>query len=566
MQIPVVPSLRGRVRAWLASPVGPAMFGAALVIALGFAIGGPDAGVAAAPTTHRPARPRIARPPALGRFAVAPLLLRRLDGTVDGGRTVHGPGGAVSDTSSVVLGPWLFQDVMGRPRREAPWGIILRDDAGPVVLASGVTMPPALDGLRFASVIGGVDYSDPLGINLPLVWVQGFEDHALTARFRVRDFATRDGAPFARISPDLVGGLERLSQRLGTVHVISGYRHPAYNRLRRVGGALFSRHQAGQAADIYAPGRTPFEVARAAIETMGCGIGIGLGPTSVHVDVRGSLMTWTYRGAALSEAAFDLWAHTVCRGSLPASALYAAEVRWLAGGDDREEMSALLGFEPPAPEAPAADSAAAADPAGIVYNHAEALRSFALASMATHGPGVVAVDFRAPGALRAGPAGRMRFVRGASPEATFLGTRALLEWVAHPDRAGRYLVYAFKLPGRTAVGVLPLEGALAAPPPSAAPAAPVQTAPPPAAPASPQWVIVLASSLDRAVADQQLARWRTELAAADVRVALQIDGSAGGARYRVAAGPYPTPADAGRAREALGDLLPAEAWVLRVGG
>jgi hypothetical protein len=566
--IPVQPTRRARWRQRLfgTGPLGPAIFGAALVIALGFAFDGPAAIATERLEPVAPRRNRIERAPALGRFTIDPVLLRRLDGTIDGGRTVNGPGGAVADTSAVRLVPWLFQDVLGLPRRHAPWGIVLHRTS-PVVLDAGVTMPPALTGFRFSPLIGGVDYSDPLGINLPLVWVQGYEDHRLTDHFRVRDFATHDGAPFARISPHLVGGLERMIARIGPLNVISGYRHPAYNRARRVGGALFSQHQAGQAADVWSPTRSTIEVARAAIQTLGCGIGIGLGPTTVHIDVRGVLSTWTYRGAPLSETAFDLWILSMCRGSLSAGALRAAEVRWLLGGDDREELSALMELPTADPAAAAADSASVTSPASVLYAHGELLREFARASQAEHGPGVVVVDLHDMAAVRAGPAGRMRYVRGGSPEARFLGATTMLEWSGHPDRNGRYLVYALKLPGpRTVVGVLLMEGELT---PPAAPAAAVtlptpEAAPPPALPSTPQWVIVLASTLDRVEANEQLNRWRVTLAEAAVPVALQIDGSTGMPRYRVTAGRYLSAAEAQQARATLGEVLPAGARVLRL--
>ncbi len=563
--IPVTPTRRARLRALLigSGPIRPAIVGAGVVIALGFAFTGPDPVAVAAPAPDHGAamRTRITRAPALGRFAVASVLLRRLDGTVDGGRTVNGPGGATADSSAVRLGPWLFQDNLGHPRREAPWGIVLRPANPILILNEGVVMPPALSGFRFSPFIGGVDYSDPLGINLPLVWVQGFEDHALTDHYHVRDFASRDGAPFARISPDLVGGLERISARIGPVTVISGYRHPAYNRLRRVGGAVFSRHQAGQAADVWSGSRSPIEIVRTAIQTMGCGIGVGLGPNSVHIDVRGALSTWTYRGAALSEAAFDLWVHSLCRGQVPAYALLAAETRWLAAGEDREELSALLEGPPPEAVVAAADSAAIADPAAVLSQHGESFRAFARSASAIDGAGVVVADLRDFNALRAGPEGRMRFVRGASPEATFLGARALLQWAAQPERAGRYLVYVMQLPGRTALGVLPLEGAIA-PPVAPSPETPAAPARPPAQSA---WAIVLQSTTRRAEANTALNRWRESLAGAGLPVALQVDGSAGGTRYRVTAGAFPSAADAESARQAHAGVLPANTRVLQLG-
>src|SRR5690606_18506420 len=105
-----------------------------------------------------------------------------------------------------------------------------------------VTLPPVfLSALASGSgrpVFGGVDYSDPTGIGLPLLRVFGYEDAPLSPHFRVRDFAPHDGAPLARISPRLVQGLERLRQSVGPFYVISGYRHAAYNAA--VGGSRVS--------------------------------------------------------------------------------------------------------------------------------------------------------------------------------------------------------------------------------------------------------------------------------------------------------------------------------------
>src|SRR5690606_11214081 len=73
-----------------------------------------------------------------------------------------------------------------------------------------------------------------------------------------------------------------------------------------------SRHMAGLAADIWVEGHSPFEVAETLVNIRGCRIGLGLGEHYLHVDLRDWAASWTYPGAALPEADFDLWMIEQC--------------------------------------------------------------------------------------------------------------------------------------------------------------------------------------------------------------------------------------------------------------
>lgn len=159
----------------------------------------------------------------------------------------------------------------------------------------------------------GVDYSDPSGGGaVPLIEVRGRGEDRLSRNFQVKELDARDGARYARISVDLIERLQRLRDRVGVaLHIRSGYRHPALNS--QVGGADRSQHMAGRAVDMRTNDHTPLELAELALEEMGCDIGIGLGETTIHVDVRGHLASWAYKNAELTEAEFDRWVQDRCR-------------------------------------------------------------------------------------------------------------------------------------------------------------------------------------------------------------------------------------------------------------
>ena len=114
----------------------------------------------------------------------------------------------------------------------------------------------------------------------------------LAPHFQVREFACSDGTDTVFVSPELVEVLEKLRTHFGRpVRVLSGYRTEAKNKA--VGGAAYSRHKYGMAADIAVEGVSPSAAAAWAGTLLADRGGIGVYKTFVHVDVRPERSRWT---------------------------------------------------------------------------------------------------------------------------------------------------------------------------------------------------------------------------------------------------------------------------------
>lgn len=113
----------------------------------------------------------------------------------------------------------------------------------------------------------------------------------LSKNFRVKEFASKDGSDPIFISDQLVELLQKIRDHFGKAVVItSGYRSAKHNKA--VGGATYSQHLYGTAADIKVTGVKPSVVAAYA-ETLLVGTGgIGIYSTFVHVDVRATKARW----------------------------------------------------------------------------------------------------------------------------------------------------------------------------------------------------------------------------------------------------------------------------------
>ena len=113
----------------------------------------------------------------------------------------------------------------------------------------------------------------------------------LSANFKVREFACKDGSDPVFIAPELVKVLQKIRDHFGkAVSVNSGYRTPAYNK--KVGGAAYSQHLYGMAADISVNGVNPKRVAAYAETLLPDRGGIGVYSSFTHVDVRAKKSRW----------------------------------------------------------------------------------------------------------------------------------------------------------------------------------------------------------------------------------------------------------------------------------
>jgi len=121
---------------------------------------------------------------------------------------------------------------------------------------------------------------------------------ALSPHFRVREFRCHDGSDPVFIDSALVELLEQLRAYFGkSVTITSAYRTPAHNA--KAGGATFSQHLYGRAADIRVPGVSVEDVAACAEHLLPGRGGVGRYPAKagraagwVHVDTRTEKARW----------------------------------------------------------------------------------------------------------------------------------------------------------------------------------------------------------------------------------------------------------------------------------
>ena len=113
----------------------------------------------------------------------------------------------------------------------------------------------------------------------------------LTKNFKVREFACSDGTDVIFISHDLVEILQKIRDHFGKpVNINSAYRTPGKNK--QVGGAAYSQHLYGTAADISIAGVSPKTVAEFAETLLPKTGGIGIYSTFTHIDVRKTKSRW----------------------------------------------------------------------------------------------------------------------------------------------------------------------------------------------------------------------------------------------------------------------------------
>lgn len=103
--------------------------------------------------------------------------------------------------------------------------------------------------------------------------------------FKVKEFACKDGSQAVFIDTHLVAILDILRNKIGKpVIITSGYRTPEWNT--KCGGAKYSYHMRGMAADIRVNEMTPKQVANIlnGIIPNECGIIVYSG--WIHIDTR----------------------------------------------------------------------------------------------------------------------------------------------------------------------------------------------------------------------------------------------------------------------------------------
>jgi uncharacterized protein YcbK (DUF882 family) len=121
----------------------------------------------------------------------------------------------------------------------------------------------------------------------------------LTENFRLEEFNSKCGRPMPN---DVIKNITEVAQNLQVlrdevkrpISITSGYRSPQHNA--KVKGAKNSQHVFGKAVDLKVQGMTPKEVAPIIERLISEGKmkqgGIGIYPSWVHYDIRGTRARW----------------------------------------------------------------------------------------------------------------------------------------------------------------------------------------------------------------------------------------------------------------------------------
>lgn len=113
----------------------------------------------------------------------------------------------------------------------------------------------------------------------------------ISKNFRVREFRCQDGSDVVFIESDLVDILQKIRDHFGkAVTINSAFRTASHNK--KVGGATYSQHLYGTAADIKVSGVAASVVADFAEALMPSTGGVGRYSTFTHVDVRKVKSRW----------------------------------------------------------------------------------------------------------------------------------------------------------------------------------------------------------------------------------------------------------------------------------
>ena len=112
-------------------------------------------------------------------------------------------------------------------------------------------------------------------------------NHKITEHFKVKEFACKDGSTIVFVDEYLAVLLEILRETIKKpVIITSGYRTPEHNK--KVGGAKYSFHMRGMAADITVKDMTPKDVAKELDKLAPNSCGIIVYKSWVHFDTRNS--------------------------------------------------------------------------------------------------------------------------------------------------------------------------------------------------------------------------------------------------------------------------------------
>lgn len=194
------------------------------------------------------------------------------------------------------IGLWAFQDLLYKKG----WSRALIGDGGASTAFkdSKRTINPArtISVYVIITEIAKTESDEPKGAK-PVIPVYSYSwkkdgEKALSKNFKVKEFRCKDNSDTIFVAPKLVELLQEAREHFKKpINITSGYRTESYNT--KVGGATYSQHKYGTAADVYINGISPKKLYEWFDEKLSGTGGVGLYSTFVHVDVREEKARWT---------------------------------------------------------------------------------------------------------------------------------------------------------------------------------------------------------------------------------------------------------------------------------
>lgn len=194
------------------------------------------------------------------------------------------------------IGLWAFQDLLYKKGWQ--WALVGDGGASTAFKDSMQTIKPARTIAIYVIIteLASTESDEPKGVK-PMITIHSYSlkkhgEERLSQNFKVKEFACRDGSDTIFVAPTLVKLLQEARDYFKKPIIISsGYRTETYNA--KVGGAAYSQHKYGTAADVKIAGVAPKTVYAWFDKKLGNSGGVGLYTTFTHVDVREVKARWS---------------------------------------------------------------------------------------------------------------------------------------------------------------------------------------------------------------------------------------------------------------------------------
>lgn len=194
------------------------------------------------------------------------------------------------------IGLWAFQDLLYKKGWQ--WALVGDGGASTAFKDSKQTIKPARTIAIYVIIteLNSTESNEPKG-EKPMIPIYAYSwkkdgEKKLSSNFTVKEFRCKDNTDTIFVAPALVKLLQEAREYFKKPIIInSAYRTEPYNK--KIGGAEYSQHKYGTAADVYISGVPVKTIYDWFDKKLGNSGGVGLYKKFVHVDVREVKARWS---------------------------------------------------------------------------------------------------------------------------------------------------------------------------------------------------------------------------------------------------------------------------------